>query len=43
MASEAIYNNTFDDWTVEEITPYFEQVLQLFGPERMLFGGKQRD
>ena len=25
-------------WTVEDVRPYFEQVLELFGPPRLLFG-----
>ncbi len=25
-------------WTIEQLTPYFETVLEAFGPERLLFG-----
>lgn len=34
MTTEADY----DDWTAEQIKPYFDLVLQAFGPERLLFG-----
>lgn len=39
MPSEAIHNHTFDSWTVAEIRPYFEAVYELFGAERMMWGG----
>ncbi len=34
MITEADHAN----WTIEDIRPYFEQVLRLFGPSRLLFG-----
>jgi len=34
MVTEADYSN----WTVEQLYPYFETILEAFGPERLLFG-----
>jgi len=34
MVTEA----TWDDWTIETIRPYFQVVLDAFGPSRMMFG-----
>jgi L-fuconolactonase len=34
MATEA----AFDTWTVEDLRPYIETVLECFGPERLMFG-----
>ena len=34
MVTEADYNN----WTSEQLLPYFEVILEAFGPDRLLFG-----
>jgi L-fuconolactonase len=34
MVTEADYNT----WTKEDLAPYFDTVLQAFGPERLMFG-----
>lgn len=34
MATEADYN----DWTPEQLRPYFDTVLSAFGPKRLMFG-----
>ena len=34
MVTEA----SFDTWTVEDLRPYIETVLECFGPERLMFG-----
>ena len=34
MVTEADYNN----WTSEQLLPYFEVILKAFGPDRLLFG-----
>ncbi len=34
MVTEA----SFDSWTIEDLRPYVETVLDAFGPERLLFG-----
>lgn len=39
MPSEAKRDGQYNNWTVDEIRPYFLYVLQHFGYERMIFGG----
>lgn len=34
MVTEADYNN----WTKEDLAPYFDTVVQAFGPQRLMFG-----
>ena len=34
MVTEAAFNN----WTPEQLLPYFEVILEAFGPDRLLFG-----
>lgn len=34
MVTEAIYS----EWTVKQLQPYFDVVLEAFGPERLMFG-----
>lgn len=34
MVTEADFNN----WTTEQLKPYFEVILEAFGPDRLLFG-----
>ena len=36
--SGAVTEAAFDTWTVEDLRPYIETVLECFGPERLMFG-----
>lgn len=29
---------SFDDWTIEQITPWILSLIEMFGPQRCMFG-----